>query len=185
MGCDIHTVVEVYDTQRGWVLAPGQYGPCHECDGTRQDKYSVSCEHCTHRPDEHVPETNKCLFDTGYFKPKYAPCIFCDERGEALHFNEYYQGRNYELFGTIAGVRSGPLEGHTIEDRGTPEDASPEYKKEAVGPDFHSHGYYTLEELQAFPKKAWKHTSFRETLLRMAALSANPAHVRILFCFDN
>jgi hypothetical protein len=61
-----------------------------------------------------------------------------------------YRGRNYALFGILAGVRWESPE--QFEVKGFPKDASPEVTKEyeAWGPDGHTHSWLTLKELKEF-----------------------------------
>lgn len=56
-------------------------------------------------------------------------------------------GRDYELFGFLAGVRG---EQQHFEQKGFPDDASPKVREicEGYGVDGHSHSWLTLEELQ-------------------------------------
>lgn len=59
-----------------------------------------------------------------------------------------YDGRSYELFATLAGVRNECGITPMFENRGVPEDAAKE-TKELIGdykPDGHSHTYFTLYE---------------------------------------
>lgn len=60
----------------------------------------------------------------------------------------FYEGRNYNLFGLLAGVRRWDIE-PPIPPRGMPEDASPNVKaiSDWFGRDGHSHSYMTLAEL--------------------------------------
>ncbi len=55
-------------------------------------------------------------------------------------------GRNYEMFGAMAGVRR--PDNAIFEERGIPSDVSPELKEEASGPDWHSHSWLTPEEFK-------------------------------------
>jgi hypothetical protein len=83
-----------------------------------------------------------------------------DER-ELEHVSAY-QGRNYELFGILAGVRDNSM--NPIDDpRGLPDDISNETRKEYElwGRDAHTPTYFTLDELLDFYQKKPKH---RETL---------------------
>lgn len=60
-------------------------------------------------------------------------------------------GRNYNLFGVLAGVRSSDVP-QIDEPRGLPEDASPYVEKESNywGWDGHSHSYLTLRDIKEF-----------------------------------
>lgn len=66
--------------------------------------------------------------------------------------DEPYSGRNYNLFGILAGVRR--YDAHPVaEPRGVPDDASAEYRAivNRWNGDGHSHSWLTLAELQAVP----------------------------------
>jgi hypothetical protein len=73
-----------------------------------------------------------------------------------------YQGRNYELFGVLAGVRDNSMN-PIDEPRGIPDDISNETRKEYElwGRDAHTPTYFTLNELLDFYHKKKKH---QETL---------------------
>jgi hypothetical protein len=65
-----------------------------------------------------------------------------------------YRGRDYDLFGILAGVRSGSND--LIDDpRGIPEDACEITKTESerCGSDGHSHSWFTLKELKDYLEK--------------------------------
>lgn len=68
-------------------------------------------------------------------------------------------GRNYELFGRLAGVRGG----HYRDPLGLPEDVTRLVKEESErwGPDGHSHSYISLEEYKKvlFEELSYKPTS--------------------------
>jgi hypothetical protein len=74
-----------------------------------------------------------------------------DDGEEMLHVESLYSGRNYDLFGILAGVRGGFND--TIDDpRGLPEDVSEITKKESDrwDGDGHSHSWLTLKELKEY-----------------------------------
>lgn len=59
-----------------------------------------------------------------------------------------YNGRNYALFGLLAGVRNETIK-PISEQKGIPEDASDEWREYTEDDcDLHSHSYYTLKELE-------------------------------------
>jgi hypothetical protein len=102
--------------------------------------------------------------------------------------DEYYGGRNYELFSLLAGVR-GDLE--PIKDiRGIPEDASTGYlyKCNKWKGDAHSHSYYTLDELLNVDWSKYKYMyidDFIKSLDRMKEIDTDYKKVRCCFFFDN
>ena len=72
-----------------------------------------------------------------------------DEGERMLNIESLYSGRNYELFGILAGVRD--HNNDSIDDpRGLPEDVSEVTKKESDrwDGDGHSHSWLTLKELR-------------------------------------
>lgn len=80
---------------------------------------------------------------------------------EIEYGNQFYTGRNYDLFAILANVRNGrgfagikTGEGFDpiSEPRGIPEDCCPEYRSAAeyYGVDGHSHSYQTVAELLAY-----------------------------------
>lgn len=75
-----------------------------------------------------------------------------------------YEGRNYSLFGILAGVRRKDLPQIVPELRGLPKDLSPEVKKEADDwyGDAHSSHWLTLRELVEFD---WSRVCETETLV--------------------
>ena len=120
-----------------------------------------------------------------------------------------YDGRDYELFGILADVRSTPDDGPISPPRGLPEDVSDVTKKESDiwGRDAHSHSYFTLHELKDHIEKypTIKHSGIWEdsTPLKKIVDKLNEKmkeefwvsddlrhpekeeHIRIVFWFDN
>lgn len=94
----------------------------------------------------------------------------------------FYEGRNYSLFGELAGVRGYDKE--PIDDpRGLPDDASPEVRKAAQqwGNDVFSHTWLLLEEILGTGLPP-------DTLRRLEILAeavGGPSRVRIVAWFDN
>jgi hypothetical protein len=97
----------------------------------------------------------------------------------------FYGGRNYYLFGILAGVRGGES---ISEPRGVPDDISDAYKeqlKQWEG-DAHSKSYFTLKELLDVDWSKYENISeFFETIEKMKQLDTDPEKVRCLFFFDN
>ena len=74
-----------------------------------------------------------------------------DDGERMLNIESLYSGRNYELFGILAGVRD--RNNDSIDDpRGLPEDVSEVTKKESDrwDGDGHSHSWLTLKELKEY-----------------------------------
>jgi hypothetical protein len=101
------------------------------------------------------------------------------------YFN-WYDGRNYTLFGQLARVRDDYVD-VVAEPRGLPKDASFQVKlaSEQWGPDGHSHSWFTVQELLQF--KRWEEDSqYFINTVKTKLKKLGPAHkVRIVFWFDN
>lgn len=136
MGCDIHLFVEV--------RKDGKWEAIKDID-----KYALK----------------QAQEDLDYFRcfgademPGYTEMDFIErvEQESQPKYMFLYNGRNYNLFSMLAGVRNGyRSNGNTYEitpidyARGVPSDASDAYKQYADewGVDGHSHSYFTLTEL--------------------------------------
>jgi len=111
---------------------------------------------------------------------------------------ERYNGRNYVLFGVLAGVRKDDVP-RLSNPRGLPDDVCPQVADayENMKDDAHSASFFTLEELLAFnwdqeakaygiTEKLSEHCSdFVENTIPMLKLLGAPENVRIVFWFDN
>lgn len=107
----------------------------------------------------------------------------------------FYSGRNYFLFGVLAGVRydcPNPI----AADRGIPADLSPELlaEKKAWDGDGHSHSWASLTELINADWNYYNNLTddglqylmqFTRTIEKMKTLSNNTDDVRCVFWFDN
>jgi hypothetical protein len=73
-----------------------------------------------------------------------------DEYIDVPYDQQFYSGRDYDLFGVLAGVRHDSLQ--EFEVKGFPDDASPEIKRKFTSWDCDAHtpSYITLEELKSF-----------------------------------
>jgi len=185
MGCDIHFYVEVLSPKGEWTLAPGQLAPCDHCGGTMLDPDNKYCGNCKKELSEHEPTTGKCWFDFTKLNPVPQPCAY--SCGDGTQLNEiFYRGRDYELFGILSGVRGDAVEGFTQENRGMPLDPSPVLARDALSPDYHSHTWYTLKELQAHDWTRYEYmASFRSTINQMQDLAHDHEDVRAVFWYDN
>lgn len=130
--------------------------------------------------------------------------------GPVDEWDAYYSGRDYVLFGKLAGVRRQGIEGFS-EPKGTPPDVSKEVQIaiDQWGVDGHSHNYFTLEELMTAGygenwlqkimaggfTHAWEdQEGYRdqftvETLPKLSEFLSEPgilpSDIRIVFFFDN
>lgn len=105
----------------------------------------------------------------------------------------YSDGRNYNLFCALCGVRSYQFEGVPkiiSEPKGVPKDASKEYLQQVKrwDGDGHSHSWNTLKELLDFDWSDYGNTTQRfldEVIPKMKQAHFNPEKVRIVYFFDN
>jgi hypothetical protein len=106
----------------------------------------------------------------------------------------YYNGRNYQLFGVLAGVRHQPNDQYPfIEPRGIPDDVSKPIQDsyEEWDIDAHTPSYLTLSELKQIDWTMYTDSDynwfagFENTIDRMDELSNNDEDVRCVFWFDN
>lgn len=167
MGCDIHVSCERRRPDGSWEFVLGPV------TGKRWAKDTGKCWKCEY-PDE-VPEDERGL-----------PCTDC--LGDGLHHDEFYEGRNYDVFAILADVRNGRgFAGFDTGDgfipyddpRGLPEDVSEivKRKSDGWGSDGHSRTYFTLAELEEAMAGEWPNltttsrgvTSVRGYLLWKAA----------------
>lgn len=186
MGCDIHFYVEIENAKGAWELAPGQMVPCERCEGTKLDPEYKHCSNCKKGLEEHEPDTGKCWFDFTKLNLVPDPCNYDCLGGDQLTDSFYPGGRNYELFSVLSGVRGEGVPGFTKENCGMPLDPSPELAKAALEPDWHSHTWYTLTELQAHDWTQYEYmASFRSTLNQMQDLAHDHEDVRAVFWYDN
>ncbi len=74
------------------------------------------------------------------------------DKTEVTNYPQVYEGRNYELFAILAGVRNGYGIKPIVERRGLPDDLSNEVSSTADHwiDDGHSHSWLTLKELVEF-----------------------------------
>lgn len=129
---------------------------------------------------------------------KWIPNKYYDGVDETNKFEinrseRFYSGRNYALFGILAGVRWQPDCGEISKPKGFPNDASDDvisaYK--SWGRDAHSASYFTLKELQdvdwngKYKKYLNDISAFMATMEKMAQIDPDPENVRCIFWFDN
>jgi hypothetical protein len=134
MGCDIHFHLERYNEKTAkWQEIPGPVRKCWSCEGAG---------HHIARGGEKQGEDIKCYWCKGTGKKR----------------EEWYEGRNYNLFAMLADVRNGrgfagikTGEGFTpiAGPKGLPPDVSGKIQKasDEYGCDGHSHSWHTLQQL--------------------------------------
>lgn len=187
MGADIHTYVERLDDDDNWVPVYTKLRKCSECDGTT--RINARCENCKATPQDHDEVTKRCFTGPLTFVHGDDPCRYCAESWAPPGMEEdwqdsFYGDRNYELFGILADVRGSPDPKFTQAERGVPDDASENYQRAADCVDWHSHTWYTLEELDKYPFQKKFH-NFQRGMERMRAIEPDPTRIRMLMFFDN
>ncbi len=107
-----------------------------------------------------------------------------------------YGGRNYDLFGALAGVRNDNMELIADMDRGLPDDVSEEICNisDEWGMDAHSHNYLYLDEIlnSSYYKMSDSEldnmglgTYFFRDVVDALLYLGDPKDIRIVFWFDN
>ena len=136
MGCDIHLFVEV--------RKDGKWEAIKDIDKDALKLAQEDLDHFKHFGADEMP---------GYTEMDFIKRV---ERESQPKYMFLYNGRNYNLFSMLAGVRNGYVSsGNTYEitpidyARGVPDDASAAYQDyvDEWRRDGHSHSYLTLTEL--------------------------------------
>lgn len=97
--------------------------------------------------------------------------------GEKVDFLNNFDNRNYELFGILSGVRREAPNGKPLMISGIPEDASKKVKDLLEDGDAHSHGYATIDLIDAYP---WNEMYWdREGTLPLREYLTNPEKYRL------
>lgn len=105
----------------------------------------------------------------------------------------YTDGRNYNLFCALCGVRSYHFNDNPpmiSEPKGLPPNLCPEIQREVdnYGSDGHSHSWNFLKELESFDWSSYGKTcdDFRnEVIPKLRAITNNPEDIMIVYFFDN
>jgi hypothetical protein len=153
MGCDIHIKAE-FKKDGAWQLADDPIVDCRFCDATGINERADPNEPVKvseYGQDEHGEEIE---LSRRHLPPK--TCYWC--RGTKKRADEFYEGRNYDLFAILANVRNGRGFAGCVtgdgfnsmtDDRGIPDDVSAEGRAylERYGDDGHSHTFMTLQEI--------------------------------------
>lgn len=192
MGCDIHVYVEKQNSDGVWEPVYSQLRTCGQCEGTLHDLERSRCANCECEEQDHDEVTKRCFTGPLTLSMRYVGCYCTKSWGppgkEQVWEHRWYRGRNYDLFAVLANVRGNGDD--FTEERGVPDDASPQYKQEADCVDWHSHTWYTVDEMvNQRPKGYWrKFPDWGKMLSRLRELSANPKKpddIRVVFFFDN
>ena len=115
-----------------------------------------------------------------------SPWVLLDGDVPFLHVDEtplVYRGRNYELFGALAGVRGATP--RQLPARGLPADVSPIVAAcEKVEDHYVGHGFASLSELKAFFARDFSEYVFESVVEHMERYAGGDAEVRAVFWFD-
>lgn len=128
------------------------------------------------------------IFEAPIFHKKRDPLYYgYDAEYEPFH------GRDYRLFGLLAGVRCWDVE-PLVDPRGLPDDVSSVTRINADDNYSHSHSWLTLAELQTVDLDAvvpdpdfdrtWRETELGDTITVLSGLGS-PDRVRVVFWFDS
>lgn len=198
MGCDIHVRVEYKVPGETVRLVEGDLKvvPAEGLEGAPR---WVPAEKLTRKPDQEEAKW--------YLKVINDPASTQEQRDGAqaaydrlpewnLEYRDrWYTGRHYWLFTRLAGVR-GNSDDAFWDDRGIPDDASPEVAEdhEDWGWDAHTPSWQTLAELLSKDwterGSGWRNEAWDELLERMKDLAewkcdGDQTSVRIVYWFDN
>lgn len=113
--------------------------------------------------------------------------VECKKQGRwVLHSNDIYDGRDYELFGILAGVRGRCVP--ISHPKGLPFDVTDEVKRlhDSWGEDAHSSSWLTFNEIYN-SRFDYDNTSLQHIALEMlrAKRDQQSEYVRIVFWFDS
>jgi hypothetical protein len=166
MGCDIHFFVEKFSTDKDY-------------EGPK----SVQEERNTKLLD---------ILNQEELEPRWITADSWEleeDYWSVIRNKRFYGGRNYYLFGILAGVRYDRIE-PISEPRGVPNDISEAYKEQLNQweGDAHSKSYLTLKELLDVDWSKYETeyiSDFLTTIERMKEVDPDPEKVRCLFFFDN
>lgn len=219
MGCDIHMYAEKYNSKNNlwekigneFISSYGTFMATLSIEKNVGVESDMACElldkYVNEEYDKDFIPTNtiekleKYVFNylDENLPPKYSKVNWEDSLNENKLPNLYtdtpYDGRNYSLFGVLAGVRSRE-EGMIDYPRDLPDDLSEEIRVEYMswGRDAHSASHYYLSELlESGYRKSDVETLkeygishfFKDVLDRCVQIADDPKDFRLVFWFDN
>jgi hypothetical protein len=211
MGCDVHMYVETRNTNTNkWEKVGNIFIDDYIHSGvvkafstvtgiSEKESYAITKKYYTNlSPENEIEEKLFNFIKENSIKDEDNP--FLQRYDELPFLNPYidspYNGRNYTLFGALAGVRNRGVRLISDRDRGLPKDVSKEIRQlsEKYGIDGHSHNYLYLYEILS--SKYYSMTDhdldefglgtyfFRNSVEQLLKLG-DPKDVRIVFWFDN
>ena len=219
MGCDIHMYAEKYNSKNNlWEKVGNEFISSYgtfmatlsieknvgvESDMACEllDKYVNEGYDKDFIPTNTIEKLEKYVFNylDENLPPRYSKVNWEDALNENKLPNLYtctpYDGRNYELFGILAGVRSNGFDPIDYP-RDLPDDVSEEIRDEHMdwGSDAHSASYYYLSELlesgyrkldvETLKEYGISHF-FKDVLDRCVQIADDPKDFRLVFWFDS
>jgi hypothetical protein len=219
MGCDIHMYAERYNREdRKWEKVGNEFLSDYSiyfitkhieneigCDTKLAEnilnKYLDDSYNKNLNPKNIQEKLEKYIFNylNENLPPKDKVVSWSEVEFEGKLLNLYtdtpYGGRNYELFGVLAGVRSNEFDSIDYP-RGLPEDVTEEIKNkhQEWDVDAHSATYYSLDELLDSDYRKMSVDElvelrlkyfFKDVLDTCLKLTDNPSDFRLVFWFDN
>ena len=209
MGCDVHMFVEKRNTETNkWEKVGNEF--FYDYSLGKAEEYM---EHNLGLTKEESSRMIKKYFKGGqpsnkieeYVFNKFLVDLFSDDSEEIYtHGNKLsdprtdqpYNGRNYSLFGALAGVRNSSMDLIADMDRGLPDDVSEEIcnLSDRWDMDGHSHNYIYLDEI--LDSHYYKMTDneldeiglgtyFFRTVVDTLLELGDSKDIRIVFWFDN
>ena len=121
---------------------------------SREDDKKMGCDIHVHTEKLITKSDGTSIWvNTDNFQYNYEEkVIYNIDDADDFIFRSIYHGRDYKLFGILAGVRS--FSQYQIDEkRGFPSDVSDETKKQFIKGSDHTPSYYTLRELLDYEKK--------------------------------
>ena len=208
MGCDVHMFAERKNSESNkWEKVGGEF--FYDYSLERIEEYM---EHNLGLTKEESNPMIKKYFKgvepsnklEDYVFNNFFVDLFSEDTEEVYKYNtklsdprtdQPYCGRNYGLFGVLAGVRDGSFDMITEYLRGLPDDVSEEVSKisDDWEMDGHSHNYIYLNEIleSSYYKMSdeeleqYGFTYFFRTVVNDLLEIGNPDNLRLVFWFDN
>lgn len=213
MGCDVHMYVEKYnDNTKSWEVVGKEFPDMYVVDEIirfMEHHLGTSRKEAEGLIYKFLKgEKGKTKFERyvlNVFLPKEVPMEdnglqWWQQEGKLAYpfTDQPYQGRNYQLFGALAGVRDPSMDTITDWDRGLPYDVSEEIcnLSEEWGMDAHSHNHIYMNEIlnSKYYKMTEKELNDLNLGTRFFKITVNnilhfvggdPNKIRLVFWFDN
>jgi hypothetical protein len=211
MGCDVHMYAEKFNPKnRKWEKVSDKFYNSYAIDVMRDKithNFGLTDKEATdiiyrylsgkNNPKNKIEDyiMNKFLKPSITDDPNF-PYWKDESKFPYPYTDQPYGGRNYSLFGALAGVRDGSMELIADMDRGLPDDVSDELCNifDEWGMDAHSANYLYLDEIMNSSYYKMSDSDlyevgvgtyfFRDVVDALLDIG-NPKDVRLVFWFDN